>query len=46
MGTCPAPSLWRVLDQAIDWFVLRAGQYERVPMDASGLLRSEVFAGL
>jgi len=38
--------VWRVLDQAIDWFVLRAGQYEPLPVDANGLLRSEVFPGL
>jgi hypothetical protein len=35
-----------VLEQAIDGFVLRAGQYERLPVDANGLLRSEVFPGL
>jgi Uma2 family endonuclease len=38
--------VWRVLEQAIDWFVLRAGQYERLSVDANGLLRSEVFPGL
>ena len=38
--------VWRVLEQAIDWFVLRAGQYERLPVDVNGLLRSEVFPGL
>jgi Uma2 family endonuclease len=38
--------VWRVLDKAIDWFVLRDGQYERMPVDAQGLLRSEVFPGL
>jgi len=38
--------VWRVLEQEIDWFVLRAGQYERLPLDAEGLLRSEVFPGL
>jgi Uma2 family endonuclease len=38
--------VWRVLEQTIDWFVLRAGQYERVPVEANGLLRSEVFPGL
>ena len=38
--------VWRVLNREIDWFVLRAGQYERLPLDANGLLRSEVFAGL
>ncbi len=38
--------VWRVLEQTIDWFVLRAGQYERLPVEANGLLRSEVFPGL
>src|SRR5712691_6023961 len=38
--------VWRVLEQAVDWLVLRAGQYERLPVDANGLLRSEVFPGL
>jgi Uma2 family endonuclease len=38
--------VWRVLEREIDWFVLRAGQYERMPMDAQGLLRSEVFPWL
>ena len=38
--------VWRVLDHEVDWFVLRAGQYERLPVDSEGLLRSEVFPGL
>jgi Uma2 family endonuclease len=38
--------VWRVLEREIDWFVLRAGQYERIPLDAAGLYRSEVFPGL
>jgi Uma2 family endonuclease len=38
--------VWRVLEREIDWFVLRDGQYERMPMDAQGLVRSEVFPGL
>jgi Uma2 family endonuclease len=38
--------VWRVLEREIDWFVLRDGQYERRPMDAQGLVRSEVFPGL
>ena len=38
--------VWRVLEQTIDWFVLRAGQYERLPVEANGLSRSEVFPGL
>ncbi|MDH3600278.1 MAG: Uma2 family endonuclease [Candidatus Tectomicrobia bacterium] len=38
--------VWRVLDQAVDWFVLREGEYERLQPGADGLLRSNVFAGL
>jgi Uma2 family endonuclease len=38
--------VWRVLERQIDWFVLRAGQYERFLVDAQGLLRSEIFPGL
>jgi Uma2 family endonuclease len=38
--------VWRVLEREIDWFMLRAGQYERMPVDAQGLVRSEIFAGL
>jgi Uma2 family endonuclease len=38
--------VWRVLDQAVDWFVLRAGQYEQLVPDTRGVLRSEVFPGL
>jgi Uma2 family endonuclease len=38
--------VWRVLDSAIDWFVLRKGQYQAMPLDATGLYRSEVFPGL
>jgi Uma2 family endonuclease len=38
--------VWRVLDRAVDWFVLRAGQYERLGLDAEGLVRSETFPGL
>jgi Uma2 family endonuclease len=38
--------VWRVLEREIDWFVLRAGQYERLPVDAQSLLYSQIFAGL
>jgi hypothetical protein len=38
--------VWRVLEREIDWFALRDGQYERMPTDAQGLVRSEVFPGL
>jgi Uma2 family endonuclease len=34
------------LEQAVAWFVLRDGQYERLQPDADGVLRSEIFPGL
>lgn len=38
--------VWRVEDQAIDWFALREGQFEPLPLGADGLYRSEVLPGL
>jgi Uma2 family endonuclease len=38
--------VWRVLEHAIDWFILRDGRYEPLHADAAGVLRSEVFSGL
>jgi len=38
--------LWRVEDQAIDWFVLRHGQYEQLQRTSAGFLQSEQFPGL
>jgi Uma2 family endonuclease len=38
--------VWRVPDREVDWFVLRNQQYERLPADSAGILRSEVFPGL
>jgi Uma2 family endonuclease len=38
--------VWRVLDQEIDWFVLREGQYERLQLANDGFYHSEVFPGL
>ena len=38
--------VWRVLENAIDWFVLRDGHYEPLYTDETGVLRSEVFPGL
>ncbi len=37
---------WRVLDQAVDWRVLRDGRYELLTPGEDGVLRSEVFPGL
>ena len=38
--------VWRVLDEAIDWFVLRGSQYDKLVPDSAGIIRSEVFPGL
>jgi len=38
--------VWRVLDQAVDWFVLRQSRFDRMQPGPDGILRSEVFAGL
>ncbi|HXG11699.1 MAG TPA: Uma2 family endonuclease [Gemmataceae bacterium] len=38
--------VWRVFDRAIDWFVLRGGQYERLAPTPDGLYKSEVLPGL
>jgi Uma2 family endonuclease len=38
--------VWRVWDQAVDWFVLRDGRYEPLPIGDDGLYKSEVFPGL
>jgi Uma2 family endonuclease len=38
--------VWRVPDQEIDWFVLRAGEFVRLPVHDDGVYRSEVFPGL
>jgi hypothetical protein len=38
--------VWRVADEAIDWFVLRNDRYERLELDAEGRYRSQVFPGL
>jgi len=42
--------VWRVLDQALDWFVLRGSQYERLVVGKTGggtqIHKSETFPGL
>jgi hypothetical protein len=38
--------LWRVPEAAIEWYVLRGEDYERLTPGADGVLRSEVFPGL
>jgi Uma2 family endonuclease len=38
--------VWRVADDAIDWFVLRGDRYEPLPTGPDGVYRSEAFPGL
>jgi len=38
--------VWRVLDEAIDWFRLVGGEYVRVEPDESGIIESAAFPGL
>jgi Uma2 family endonuclease len=38
--------VWRVLDEAVDWFVLRGGVFVPLPVQADGAYHSEVFPGL
>ncbi len=38
--------VWRVLDQQIDWFANRNGQFEPMLPAADGVLQSTVFPGL
>ncbi|MCC7369033.1 MAG: Uma2 family endonuclease [Chloroflexi bacterium] len=38
--------VWRVLNEAIDWFRLQGGEYVLVEPDADGIIESEQFPGL
>ncbi|MBW3540470.1 MAG: Uma2 family endonuclease [Planctomycetes bacterium] len=38
--------VWRVWDEAIDWFLLQEGCYDRLEPAEDGILRSRVFPGL
>ncbi len=38
--------VWRVQDKAIDWFVLREGEYQRLTPGADGVIESTIFGGL
>jgi Putative restriction endonuclease len=38
--------VWRVTEAEIDWFVLRHGEYARLPLTPASLYQSEVFPGL
>jgi Putative restriction endonuclease len=38
--------VWRVEDRAIDWFVLREGRYEPLPLTPAGVCQSRILPGL
>jgi Uma2 family endonuclease len=38
--------VWRVLDRAIDWFVLVEGEYQKLEAGTDGITRSKIFPGL
>ena len=38
--------VWRTLDEQLDWFELREGEYVPLEPDEPGILRSRVFPGL
>lgn len=38
--------VWRVFDEAVDWYALRGTRYELLPVSADGIYRSEVLPGL
>lgn len=38
--------VWRTADNAIDWFVLREGRYERLAPNEAEIYKSETFPGL
>jgi Uma2 family endonuclease len=38
--------VWRVLDRAIDWFLLQNGKYRRLAVAKDGYYKSKVFPGL
>jgi hypothetical protein len=38
--------LWRVEEEAIDWWVSRQGRFEPLAAEEGGIVRSEVFPGL
>ncbi len=38
--------VWRTIDEAVDWFRLRGGTYQRVEPDARGVIESAAFRGL
>ncbi|MCA9124791.1 MAG: Uma2 family endonuclease [Planctomycetaceae bacterium] len=42
----PEYVVWRLLDAAFDWFILREGEYVRQSLDNDPIIRSTMFPGL
>ncbi len=42
----PEYLVWRVYDEALDWFQLREGAYYQIEPDENGIMRSQIFPGL
>ena len=38
--------VWRIEDEEIDWFILRDGTFEKLPLSPAGRYESQVFPGL
>jgi Uma2 family endonuclease len=38
--------VWQIYDGRLDWWALREGEYQPLPSDAAGVVKSEVFPGL
>jgi Uma2 family endonuclease len=38
--------VWRTLENQLDWFILEADEYQSLPIDNQGILRSLIFPGL
>jgi hypothetical protein len=38
--------VWRVEEGMVDWFILRDGDYARLPLSPAGIYQSEIFPGL
>ena len=38
--------VWRVYDEAFDWFILDKGEYHRLVPNSEGIIQSSVFVGL
>lgn len=38
--------VWQSYENQLEWFVLTEGEYQRLPLDSAGIIRSQTFPGL